>query len=59
MRGATFLPPVVEIRKRNSEPNWNAEIGVAVPAVVKAFGVALNETRDAYDIDWPPSLTAI
>jgi hypothetical protein len=49
---ARFIAKSIEIRQREGEPNWDANIGISIPAVVAAFGRAVGRLRREYDIEW-------
>jgi hypothetical protein len=51
-RDATFLARMIVVRRREGEPNWDANIGVAPPEVLKAFGLALQTMQENYDVEW-------
>jgi len=51
-RDADFLARMIVIRRRGGEPNWDANIGVAPPEVLKAFGIALQTMQQNYDVEW-------
>jgi hypothetical protein len=55
-RDAQFLAPQIIFRERSGEPNWDANIVENLAVVTMAFRDAVNETKDAYDVDWPPSV---
>jgi hypothetical protein len=48
-RDARFIAAKLEFRQRDGEPNWDANIGIADPVVIRAFGAALNELQREYD----------
>jgi hypothetical protein len=50
-KDANFLGEKIEIRKRNGEPNWDANCGIAGPPIIKAFATALNKTQALYNLD--------
>jgi hypothetical protein len=51
-RDGKFLARMIVIRRREGEPNWDANIGVAPPDVLKAFGIALQTMQENYDVEW-------
>jgi hypothetical protein len=53
-RDDQFLAPQITFHERDGEPNWDANIDVNLAVVTRAFGAALDETKDVYDVDWPP-----
>jgi hypothetical protein len=50
-KDAGFLCERLEIRRREGDPNWDADIGISEPDVVAAFGCALSQIRRAYDLE--------
>jgi hypothetical protein len=51
-RDARMIAGQLIIRKRDGTPNWDANIGIAPPPLLKAFAVALNALQGEYDIEW-------
>jgi hypothetical protein len=51
-RDARMIAGQLVIRKREGVPNWDANIGIAPPIVLKAFGVALKALQREHDIEW-------
>jgi hypothetical protein len=49
---ATFVAKSIEIRQREGQPNWDANIGISIPAVVAAFGRAVRRLQREHDIQW-------
>ncbi len=49
---ARFIVTKIEFRKKDGEPNWDANIGVAESVVLKAFDAALLKLQREYDIAW-------
>jgi hypothetical protein len=41
-RDAEFIRDQIGLRRRDGDPNWDANIGLAPPTVLAAFGRALN-----------------
>lgn len=53
LRGdARFIATKIEFRRRDGEPNWDADIGRAESVVLKAFGAAVLKLQREYDIAW-------
>lgn len=52
-RDASFLARQIEFRRREGEPNWDANCGVAGPAIVKAFSIALAAAQERYKVGGP------
>jgi len=50
-RDASFLGQQLEIRRRDDEPNWDANRGIAGPTVIKAFGIALTRVQAQHNLD--------
>jgi hypothetical protein len=50
-KDASFLGKQIEIRRRDGEPNWDANCGIGGTRVVKAFGVALTKVQAQYDLE--------
>jgi|HubBroStandDraft_6_1064221.scaffolds.fasta_scaffold1123639_1 hypothetical protein len=51
-RDARIIAPYLNIRERTGEPNWDANIGIAEPSIIRAFGIALLNVQRDYDVDW-------
>jgi hypothetical protein len=50
-KDAHFLGQKIEIRKRDGEPNWDANCGIVGPPITKAFAIALNKVQAQYNLD--------
>lgn len=50
-RDAIFLRKAIAIRRRAGEPNWDANCGIAPPAVLRAFAQALSKLQKEYDLE--------
>jgi hypothetical protein len=51
-RDARIIAPYLNIRERAGEPNWDANIGIAEPSIIRAFCAALLNVQRDYDVDW-------
>ena len=50
----------IEYRQRDGVPNWDANLGIAAPHFLTAFGIAMDKVSAFYDVRWetdpsPPS----
>jgi hypothetical protein len=50
-RNARFIATKVQIIRREGEPNWDANLGIGPPPLLKAFAFALSETQRFYDLE--------
>ena len=50
-KDANFLGQKIQIRRRDGEPNWDANCGIAGLPIIKGFATALNTVKAQYNLD--------